>query len=256
MRYVVVHHRLEGEARELLGELAADDCHLHICGKGGAADKRMAAQIPEGASVYLVRARSKLFKHCRVEFSFESFAAAGPALRRAFSSGPPPPAVESLTPSQAFQDASAKCCALILAPGALENADQLAKDRHSFAAAAANLLRKWAETGRAEPHLGAYFKGLNFCRSGRTTYDVEIGGDGAPLGRQSTQWHLKKGDNTSQVHAARIYFVRCELENLSTFVVVVVHVGPHPDDGRTIPVHVDLTKEQLLDLAEFTMVSK
>jgi len=132
-----------------------------------------------------------------------------------------------VSPRQAFTEAASRERRLILAPGAIDEIDEVPVHRHTFLRQSVGALERMAMREADVGHLEAYFRsaGIAYAKSGRIVATLEILG-GPDRAKQSTEAHLKQGDSTSRVAATRIYFdIVRQGDNAC---LVVLHAGPHP----------------------------
>lgn len=133
-------------------------------------------------------------------------------------------------PSEAFRAAVQGSPDLILHPDALNDADQLVEHRWRFAEEGAKLLARYAASEELGPLREWKQKfAVDFAANGRVSFKYRWTCKGE-YREGSTEWHLKEGDNTTKRSAARIYFARVEFEGGAR--IVVLYVGPHPEDGE------------------------
>jgi hypothetical protein len=133
-------------------------------------------------------------------------------------------------PSEAFRAAVQGSPDLILHPDALNDADQLVEHRWRFAEEGAKLLARYAASEDLGPLREWKQKfAVDFAANGRVSFKYRWTCKGE-YREGSTEWHLKEGDNTSKRSAARIYFARVEFGEGAR--IVVLYVGPHPEDGE------------------------
>jgi hypothetical protein len=241
MRFLFVYHTHARQAEQLLAELQVDDVRLIVATNASeqpTSEELVLLNQHKGASA----AACEINRHYRknvaplVEFSLEpkKFRIADQQLRdwlvprsRA--------AVTIPRPSEAFREAAAKAMRLILAPRALECADDLVEHRWRFAKLAADLLGDYAN-GEIPGALTSWKSshGVAFAANGRVTYRYEVNFGSAERHKDSSSWHLKEGDNTTKESAARVYFapIKCSQGRY----VLVFYVGPHPDNGEYVTV--------------------
>ncbi len=142
---------------------------------------------------------------------------------------PPPPAPISCpdSPRKSFENIQATHPSVVFADGALDDADNLAGHRWSFANRAAQLLADQAAGKDVGPPREWHQRyQVHYARNGNVVYKYDLPGN---QGRKQTDWHLKEGDGTSAEAAARVYFDFVEVFRKSY--VLIFYVGPHPKDG-------------------------
>jgi len=69
-------------------------------------------------------------------------------------------------------------------------------------------------------------KGIHYAQSGGITTHLVITGGKTDL-RQSSNVHLKKGDNTSCASAVRVYYQIVQYNDIDY--LIILYAGPHPD---------------------------
>lgn len=140
-------------------------------------------------------------------------------------------------PSEAFRRAAARQRRLVIADGALTNADRITPVRIPFANLAAAALADYAAApGSARAGLKQFFaeRGVNFAASAAAvTVTYRIHRPNAPTVTKTSQWHLIDGSATTADNAARVYF-----NNIGD-VIVVARCGPHPAGDFEVSVHLE-----------------
>lgn len=128
---------------------------------------------------------------------------------------------------------------LVIAHGA-DKADELAEHRHAFVRDAVAALEEYAAGAKVDRGLARFFeeRGLDLATTGKTRFEVTVSKNGQKK-VHFTYDHLKKGDKTTRVAAARIYFLHIDQGEDEPRLVVILYCGPHPDDG-TVKVDVKL----------------
>ena len=242
MRFVVVEKRQAADAKTLLAEAQAVDVELVIVGHGKIVDTDTLSRLPRNSSIAIVGVHRRIVRKQPLTIECDVGTVIGarttllawlrPDLKEAID--------QPVAPATAFRNAERDAPALLIAKHALDAADELPEDRFGFANRAASALSDLARTGQAKPSIDGFFesRSLNLARSGRTTYAIKIWRDGRVILTDSTQWHLSQGGATTKVHAARIYFYKFVVSRRSY--VLVLHVGPHPDDYVTKDVAYEL----------------
>ena len=236
MRFLFVYQDYAEPARKLLDELQVRDVTLIIARKNSQAptdDEVRFLELHRGAEAAACEINRKYRKSAA---SFVSFCCEPKKFRfedqqlREWLVPKERVVVKYGKPSAAFRDAAQRTPALVLHPDALKFADDLVEHRWQFATLGANLLARYA-SGES---LGALrdwksTHGVDFAANGRVAFKYK--GTCAEESRDGrTEWHLKEGDNTTRESAARIYFARVEFSSGSR--IVVLYVGPHPEDSE------------------------
>jgi hypothetical protein len=238
MRFLAVDKRQASAAGELLREAGVADVELVVFGNGKHIDAKTLSTRTGEAHALLVGVYERIVRDSGwvIDHSVATVLGARTTILSWLCPEVAFVAVAPMAASAAFIAASEAQPTLLLAKHALDNAHDLPDDRLGFANRAATALQELARTGEAKPCIDAYFKerGLDLARSGNTTYAIEIVQGGHVIARGTTQWHLSQGKRTTKAHASRIYFFKFVL--LARAYVLVLHVGPHPDQDVTISV--------------------
>ncbi len=238
MRFLFVYQDYSEPARKLLDELQVRDVTLIIARKnsqGPTDDEVRLLEMHRGADAAACEINRKYRKSAAAYVSFccepKKFRFEDQQLRE-WLVPRDRVVVKYGKPSTAFRDAVQRVPALVLHPDALKFADDIAEHRWQFATLGANLLARYA----AGEQLGALREwkpthGVEFAANGRVVFRFKATCAGE-LCDKRTEWHLKEGDNTTREGAARIYFDRVEFSSGAR--VVVLYVGPHPEDGERL----------------------
>lgn len=236
MRFLFVYQDYADPARKLLDELQVRDVTLIIARKNAQAptdDEFKVLEANRGADAAACEINRKYRKRAAEFVTFccepKKFRFEDQQLREWLV---PRGRVEVSykKPSEAFLAAVQRSSTLILHPDALNTADQLVEHRWRFAETGADLLARYA----AGEQLGALREwkqkfAVDFAANGRVIFKYKwTCGNECREGR--TEWHLKEGDKTTRESAARIYFARVEFSGGAR--VVILYVGPHPEDGE------------------------
>lgn len=130
-------------------------------------------------------------------------------------------------PSDYFQRLAANNPRMIITSKSLESADDVAKQRYEFLRSAADALDQYARNGSAG-RIDAFFAshGLDHAQSGGITATLRIHRAG-DVSTYECQTHLKQGDNTTRIAAARVYYCAFTLEGEPY--AALLYAGPHPD---------------------------
>lgn len=134
-------------------------------------------------------------------------------------------------PSAHFLKTAEDNTRLLIAKGALDYCDAVAKHRWRFLTKAADAFASLLqEDGLASDRLEVFFKkhGLTHAQSGGINAKLQIYKNGELVHQQTSNTHLKQGDHTTAEAAARIYYQCFSFEE--RFYIVILYAGPHPDD--------------------------
>jgi hypothetical protein len=236
MRFLFVYQDYAEPARKLLDELQVDDVTLIIARKNAQAptdDEVTMLNKHAGADAAACGINRKYRKRAAEFLTFccepKKFRFEDQQLREWLV---PKGRIEvsRKKPSDAFRAAAQRSAALVLHPDALNHADELVEHRWRFAETGAALLARYAagEQLRALREWKQKFA-VDFAANGRVSFKYKWTCE-SEYREGKTEWHLKEGDNTTRESAARIYFARVEFSGGAR--VVVLYVGPHPDDGE------------------------
>lgn len=236
MRFLFVYQDYARPARELLDELQISDVTLIVARKNAVAptdDEILVLRANRGADAAACEVNRKYRKSAEeyVKFCCEprKFRFEDQQLREwLVPNGHVSVAYEK--PSAILIAAAARSPNLIIHPDALYYADQLVEHRWRFVTASADLLARYA----SGEQLGALRDwkqnfAVDFAANGPVSFKYEWT-HVSECRKGRTEWHLKEGDNTTRESAARIYFDRVEFSKGAR--VVVLYVGPHPDNGE------------------------
>lgn len=120
----------------------------------------------------------------------------------------------------------------IIAKGAIESCDEVAKHRFKFIIDASEaLLDICNRSGNVGP-IEKYFEslGLDHAQSGGIEITLRASlKDGTVIHEKTSQTHLKQGDKTTPQAAARVYYQT--FKNEDRYYVVVLYAGPHPENN-------------------------
>ncbi len=166
---------------------------------------------------------------CRLTTSFlnELFAAVSSEVREIV----PPP---RHTPSDSFRVTCESTPTFIIADSATDHADEVADHRYEFMRRSATALGELAaKHGKVGP-LDQFFeqRRLAHAKSGATTAQVDIFRAGAKVESTETEAHLKQGDATTLVAAARVYYATLDVDGC--YFVILLYAGPHPDGNIAV----------------------
>lgn len=136
---------------------------------------------------------------------------------------------EEMPPSAYFRRVAAQSPRLLIADGALDLSDEVAKHRYKFMRQAADAFEAFLRVGsggRIDAHFYQY--GLGHAQSGGVNAKLTVvSSTGAELHSETSNAHLKQGDKTTRRAAARIYYQAFSVRGVSY--VAVLYAGPHPD---------------------------
>lgn len=132
-------------------------------------------------------------------------------------------------PSEYFRTVADANPRLIITQDSLQYADDVAEHRYEFLRRAADALALYTREGSGG-RIDAFFAscGLDHAQSGGITATLRLHKDGATVLAQSCSTHLKQGDKTTRIAAARVYYHAFTIEG--TPHAAVLYAGPHPED--------------------------
>lgn len=147
----------------------------------------------------------------------------------------PGEALQLQAPSDYFQGLAANNPRLIITSRSLEIANDVAVHRHAFLRRAADALDQYARDGSGG-RIDAFFArhGLDHAQSGGITATLKLHKAGE-VSTYECQTHLKQGDNTTRIAAARVYYCAFTLEGKPY--AALLYAGPHPDEDVTRELH-------------------
>ncbi|MGA2458357.1 MAG: hypothetical protein ABSF85_12380 [Terriglobales bacterium] len=266
MRFLLVYHAQLSVAQNLVDDLDILESEIEIIPYHGEnkpsaspeASKRFERLLKRlrgfsGAELALVGVKGKyrdalIRESASCGFSilhnFSSMLVAGQTLREWLAPAEGAASAVLLNPRAAFLSAAEQQPRLILAPGALDSADQLTELRFAFANRAATALSEYAaRAGTRIGDLEVFFadRQVIYAKNGEHCVSYTVIADGHVVKRGSTEQHLKKGDHTTEQNAARVYFETVEVQGRS--LVLVFYCGPHP--SSSFEVRIDLTGAHL-----------
>lgn len=132
-----------------------------------------------------------------------------------------------LLPSEYFAAASGRQKNILIPGGAITLCDEVARHRYKFMRTAADALERLAADGlqgTAEDFFRSFE--LLHANSGGIFAQLEVFRAGKQLHKGGAHTHLKQGDGTKKIAAARVYYYRFEMEGPH---VAILYAGPHPD---------------------------
>jgi hypothetical protein len=136
---------------------------------------------------------------------------------------------KELLPSEYFIAASERRKNILIPGGAIALCDAVARHRYKFMRTAADALEKLAADG-LEGTIEGFFKSFELihANSGGILAEIEVFRAGKIQYRGGGHTHLKQGDGTKQVAAARVYYCRFEIGEPY---VAILYAGPHPENN-------------------------
>lgn len=150
------------------------------------------------------------------------------ALYEAIIAELPGEALQVQAPSDYFRSLAANNTRLIITARSLESADDVAVHRYEFLRRAADALDQYARSGSGG-RIDAFFAshGLDHAQSGGITATLKLYKAGV-VSSHECHTHLKQGDNTTRIAAARVYYYAFTLEEKPY--AALLYAGPHPDE--------------------------
>lgn len=132
-----------------------------------------------------------------------------------------------LLPSEYFVAASERQKNILIPGGSIASCDNVAKHRYKFMRTAANALEQLAADG-LQGTVEDFFKSFELlhAQSGGILAELEVFRAGKLHHKGGCQTHLKQGDGTKKIAAARVYYYRF---NMGRPHVAILYAGPHPD---------------------------
>lgn len=151
------------------------------------------------------------------------------ALYAAVVAALPGDALQRQAPSAYFQSLAADNPRLLVTLKSLECADDVAEHRYEFMRRAADALDLYAREGSGG-RIDAFFarNGLDHAQSGGITATLTLHRDGEVILTHTCNTHLKQGDNTTRISAARVYYHAFMLDGYPH--AALLYAGPHPED--------------------------
>lgn len=136
---------------------------------------------------------------------------------------------KELLPSEYFIAASERQKNILIPGGSIALCDDVARHRHKFMRTAADALEKLAAHG-FDGNAEEFFKSFDLihAHSGGIWAELEVFRAGKRQHKGGCHTHLKQGDGTKQIAAARIYYYRFDM---GTPYVAILYAGPHPDNN-------------------------
>jgi hypothetical protein len=136
---------------------------------------------------------------------------------------------KELLPSEYFAAASDRQRNLLIPGGSVTSCDDVATHRYKFMRKATDALERVAAHGH-EGTVEEFFNsfGLLHAQSGGILAELEVFRSGKRLHKGGSQTHLKQGDGTKKIAAARIYYYRFDIDKPY---VAILYAGPHPDNN-------------------------
>lgn len=136
---------------------------------------------------------------------------------------------KDLTPTECFEDITKRCPYIIIPGGSIDQCDKVARHRYKFMRNAAHAFEVLATHGLDGPTIDEFFESfeLQHAQSGGIVAAIKLFRSGECVYTESSHTHLKEGDGTSPVAAARIYYHWFDFEKKSY--LAILYAGPHPD---------------------------
>ena len=136
---------------------------------------------------------------------------------------------KELLPSEYFVAASERQKNILIPGGSIALCDDVARHRYKFMRTAADALEKLA-AGGLEGTLEDFFRSFEIlhAQSGGIFAELEVFRAGKLQHQGGCHTHLKQGDGTKQIAAARIYYYRFDMGKPY---VAILYAGPHPDSN-------------------------
>ncbi len=246
MRFLLVHKDRVKDARELVDGLGITDAEVLPIGSDNAptdAVRLRLAVAPPGSSVACIGANRK-FQKALAEMAT---VAIGPCVSTVVGGRvaltewlcPGGPAQAPGKPADEMNAAvqSVTAGTLVLAAGALNEANNIDAVRHAFVARSARGLAKLAASGSGGLPLADFFQAeqVQFANSGQVRVEVEVFRCGALVATTTTEFHLKQGERTTPERAPRIYF--CTVDIQARTYVLVLRCAPHPTASFKVSVY-------------------
>ena len=149
----------------------------------------------------------------------------------------PGDALQRQPPSAYFQSLAADNPRMLITPKSIECADDVAKHRYEFLRCVANALDLYARAG-SSGSIDTFFAqhGLDHAKTGGITAKLTLHKGGKVVLRYAGNTHLKQGDKTTRISAARVYY-HTFTDDKQPY-AALLYAGPHPND--------DLEREYIL----------
>lgn len=144
-------------------------------------------------------------------------------------------------PSTYFVNTCSRSPNLLLASAVLRRCDAVTTDRYQFMREAADAFEALLQRGpgiRLEEFFNA--RKLEHAQSGGITAKLTVMKGGRAVYSNTTQAHLKRGDATTRASAARIYYHRFVIGEVTY--IAVLHAGPHPDRDVDVTLTMEAAK--------------
>lgn len=146
---------------------------------------------------------------------------------------------DELTPSEYFQEIALRNNQFLIPEGALNCCDEVADHRYEFLKDVADALQKYVINGGSNGRIDAYFNdlGIEHAQTGGINATLRVFEHGTCVHNHTSNTHLKKGDNTSRIAAARVYY-QSFIHNDRLY-VAVLYAGPHPENDIDFSVNLN-----------------
>lgn len=120
---------------------------------------------------------------------------------------------------------------IILIEGALDTCDQVARHRHAFIKDSIDAFAQFIERKGKVGRIDAFFRerGLDHAQTGGIATTLTVEKAGRQIHSNVSHTHLKDGDKTLKVAAARVYYQDFVVED--ECYVAVLYAGIHPDNN-------------------------
>jgi hypothetical protein len=140
-------------------------------------------------------------------------------------------------PSEYYRDIASRNTQFLIAEGALQSCDEVAGHRYDFLISVADALHQYVINGGSHGRIDAYFNelGLEHAQSGGINATLQVIEKGNCVHKHTTSTHLKKGDKTTRIAAARVYYHNF-IHNGRLY-IAVLYAGPHPDNDIDLKIH-------------------
>jgi hypothetical protein len=136
-------------------------------------------------------------------------------------------------PSEYFIAVSARCPRFLICNGSLDVCDDVAHTRFQFLRDAADAFEQLLIEEGVSGRIDSFFRerGLDHAQSGGISATLNVYRDGKRLLSNTTQTHLKQGDKTTAIAAARVYYQLVVVDSANH--IALLYAGPHPDKDCT-----------------------
>ncbi len=136
-------------------------------------------------------------------------------------------------PSEYFSKVAQRSQRFIITAHSLASCDEVAPHRYKFLYKSADVLSLFLSddnaTGRIEDFVSK--QGLIHAQTGGIRVTLRVMREEQCVHNETTQTHLKQGDNTTRPAAARVYYQLFALETHQH--IAILYAGPHPENDLT-----------------------